>query len=457
MGDRVKLKLTVDMIKIVSDKEIKEALFDIDSSKAALVPKIDTLNKVSDFRPMACCNIIYKCISKILTNRIKEGLSKVVSLNQRAFIPGRHIQDNILITQELLKGYNKKNGTKICAMKIDIQKAYDTISWEFLKEIMLLVRFHETHGSAKGKTRFAWKFVCRPKEQGGLGFKPMHKWNEVLLISQLWKLIDKKESLWVKWASTMKLKGKTYRSVYCEVNSNDCHGWKELMRIKDKIKPYVKFRVGDGKTMSVWHDKWCDQGPLDRCSLGGEGLKKQKTTKGSSSANVTSSSKPTTVQRTKTSSSQPQQQKYDGCSTVQEKYLKKIGRWPFDFYSGMDVVCGCDGGKLRIEFLELIRDGLELTQVEELAKVINPVVLTQSPDSWSWTLNNSGGYTVASSRNMIDSRLLPKEMIMIVVVVTGLRDDNDGGDRSSGGDALVLPTSVSWLGSHPEGVIAAMA
>ncbi|GKA50879.1 RNA-directed DNA polymerase, eukaryota, reverse transcriptase zinc-binding domain protein, partial [Tanacetum coccineum] len=54
------------------------------------------------------------------------------------------------------------------------------------------------------------------------------------------------------------------------------------------------------------------------------------------------------------------------------------------------------------------RGGLELTQVEELAKVINPVVLTQSPDSWSWTLNNSGGYTVASSRNMIDSRLLPK-------------------------------------------------
>ncbi|GKC48922.1 RNA-directed DNA polymerase, eukaryota [Tanacetum coccineum] len=54
------------------------------------------------------------------------------------------------------------------------------------------------------------------------------------------------------------------------------------------------------------------------------------------------------------------------------------------------------------------KGGLELTQVEELAKVINPVVLTQSPDSWSWTLNNSGGYTVASSRNMIDSRLLPK-------------------------------------------------
>ncbi|GJS02431.1 RNA-directed DNA polymerase, eukaryota, reverse transcriptase zinc-binding domain protein [Tanacetum coccineum] len=58
--------------------------------------------------------------------------------------------------------------------------------------------------------------------------------------------------------------------------------------------------------------------------------------------------------------------------------------------------------------LDVYEQRLELTQVEELAKVINPVVLTQSPDSWSWTLNNSGGYTVVSSRNMIDSRLLPK-------------------------------------------------
>ncbi|GJZ81746.1 RNA-directed DNA polymerase, eukaryota [Tanacetum coccineum] len=78
----------------------------------------------------------------------------------------------------------------------------------------------------------------------------------------------------------------------------------------------------------------------------------------------------------------------------------------FRLYSGM--TCGVMGASLRIDSLEYIERRAELTQVEELAKVINPVVLTQSPDSWSWTLNNSGGYTVASSRNMIDSRLLPK-------------------------------------------------
>ncbi|GJV55852.1 RNA-directed DNA polymerase, eukaryota, reverse transcriptase zinc-binding domain protein [Tanacetum coccineum] len=66
-------------------------LGEINATLIALIPKINTPSKVSDFRPIACCNVIYKCISKILTNRIKNGLSKIVNINQSAFIPGRHI------------------------------------------------------------------------------------------------------------------------------------------------------------------------------------------------------------------------------------------------------------------------------------------------------------------------------------------------------------------------------
>ncbi|GKD09233.1 RNA-directed DNA polymerase, eukaryota, reverse transcriptase zinc-binding domain protein, partial [Tanacetum coccineum] len=69
-------------------------------------------------------------------SRIKVALSQIVDENQSAFVPGRAITDNILLTQELLKGYNCINGPKRCAFKIDIQKAYDTVSWEFLKDIM---------------------------------------------------------------------------------------------------------------------------------------------------------------------------------------------------------------------------------------------------------------------------------------------------------------------------------
>ncbi|GKB26461.1 RNA-directed DNA polymerase, eukaryota, reverse transcriptase zinc-binding domain protein [Tanacetum coccineum] len=162
LGDIVNLKLTgeeaVEMSREVTDEEIKAALFDIDSqffnsgkilgeinaTLIGLVQKIDTPNKVSDFRPITCCNVLYKVISKILTIRIKHVLSKIVSLNQSAFILRRHIQDDILITQQLLRGYNKKSGAKRCVMKIDIQKAYDIINWDFLKNVLMMVGFHNT-------------------------------------------------------------------------------------------------------------------------------------------------------------------------------------------------------------------------------------------------------------------------------------------------------------------------
>ena len=106
------------------------------------MPKIQTPLKVSDFRPISYCNVLYKCISKVLTNRIKGALKKLVQINQSAFIPGRLIQDNILLTQEIMKGYNRKNGPKRCSMKIDLQKAYDTVSWKFLRTVLMSFGFH---------------------------------------------------------------------------------------------------------------------------------------------------------------------------------------------------------------------------------------------------------------------------------------------------------------------------
>ncbi|GJY95089.1 hypothetical protein Tco_0511450 [Tanacetum coccineum] len=93
------------MFKEVTDVEIKEALFDIRDNKSlgpdrymglnailiTLVPKVSNASKVTEYRPIACCN------------------------------------DNILLSQELLKGYDRKVGPKRWALKIDIAKAYDTL------------------------------------------------------------------------------------------------------------------------------------------------------------------------------------------------------------------------------------------------------------------------------------------------------------------------------------------
>ncbi|GJX71997.1 RNA-directed DNA polymerase, eukaryota, reverse transcriptase zinc-binding domain protein [Tanacetum coccineum] len=493
------------MIRQVTDKEIKEALFDICDNKApgpdgftskfykkawntvgknvcdaikeffrkgkmlgevnatliTLVPKLQTPKKVLDYRPIACCNVLYKIISKILTNRIKTALCKIVSPTQSAFIPGRQITDNILLTQELLRGYTWKNGPKRVAMKIDIQKAYDTVNWDFLectlKEfefpqkmvewIMVCVRSAsfsicvngERHGYfkggrglrqgdpispyiftlvmevftkimqkkisesndfkyhwgckelkishlcfaddllvlchgdlksvevvksaldyfssvsgllpnlgkstvffsniddntkeevlnllpfkigklpvsylgvplitkqlgvkecknlidkvkvrvnnwknkllsyvgrlqlvasvlasmqiywasvfilpkavvkeidrllkgflwcqgniSKGKAKVAWKLVCRPKKEGGLGIKNLSIWNEVLMAKHLWNIACNKESLWVKW----------------------------INELRSKMRSYIKTEVGNGESIFLWHDRWWKEGVL---------------------------------------------------------------------------------------------------------------------------------------------------------------------------------------------------
>ncbi|GJU45307.1 RNA-directed DNA polymerase, eukaryota, reverse transcriptase zinc-binding domain protein [Tanacetum coccineum] len=117
-------------------------LGEVNATPISLVPKILTPGKVSDFRPISCCNVLYKCICKIMTNRIKGVLGTLVNENQSAFIGGRQITDNILLAQELFRGYNRKQNVKKVSFKIDLPKAYDTISWEFLKGALMMFGFH---------------------------------------------------------------------------------------------------------------------------------------------------------------------------------------------------------------------------------------------------------------------------------------------------------------------------
>ncbi|GKE14923.1 RNA-directed DNA polymerase, eukaryota, reverse transcriptase zinc-binding domain protein [Tanacetum coccineum] len=95
-------------------------LGEVNATIISPILKIHHPNKVSDFRPITCFNVLYKCISKILTNKIKSSLDVIVNPNQSAFIPGRIIQDNLMLSQELLKGYNCKSGHKNGGMDHDL-------------------------------------------------------------------------------------------------------------------------------------------------------------------------------------------------------------------------------------------------------------------------------------------------------------------------------------------------
>ncbi|GJX27994.1 RNA-directed DNA polymerase, eukaryota, reverse transcriptase zinc-binding domain protein, partial [Tanacetum coccineum] len=442
-----------EIIKDDFYKAIKEffrtgkLLGEVNATIISLVPKMQTPLKVTDFRPIACCNVVYKCISKILTNRIKPVLNKLVDQNQSAFLLGRALIDNILFTQELLRGYNSRNGPKRCSLKIDIQKSYDTVSWSFLEKILnnfgfpssmiqwimvcistpkfsicvngerfgyfkrgrglrqgdpispylftlimevlnmflkdeiakernfkyhfgckklkithlcfaddLLVlshgdtisistikraleKFSKVFGlhpnmskstifcgslseelrdeilsillfqigklpvrylgvplmdkkigvkdckslvdkvrkklgdwknkslsyagrgqliasvlSSMGKAKVAWKDVYMPKEQGGLGIKPLEMWNKTLLIKHLWNIAENKESLWVKWINTVKLKGRSVWDIQSYGTDSWC--WKTILSLRNFVENHIRFKVGNGRSIFAWYDRW---------------------------------------------------------------------------------------------------------------------------------------------------------------------------------------------------------
>jgi len=105
-------------------------LLGINSTFICLVPKIDVPSSVKHFRLISCCKIVYKYISKILAHRMKQVMHNLISVNQSAFLEGRNITDNILLSHELLRGYEGNYLSPRCCLKVDIMKAYDTICRE---------------------------------------------------------------------------------------------------------------------------------------------------------------------------------------------------------------------------------------------------------------------------------------------------------------------------------------
>ncbi|XP_074315611.1 uncharacterized protein LOC141651816 [Silene latifolia] len=258
----------------------------VNATVLTLIPKNEAPATVMEFRPIACCNVLYKCISKVICNRVAKVLPDIISMNQGAFIQDTEIVDNILICHDLVRLYNRKSCSPRVLMKIDLRKAYDSIEWDFLHEMLVALMFpaqmvdwimqcvtttsfsmslngtqfgyfqalgrvfllpktviHKVEsvcrsylwaGSADShKVPYvAWEQCCLPKNKGGLGIVNCPLWNVASIGKYTWWVANKKDCLWVKWG--------------------DCVDWVINWRCKSLCKKMIVMVAISGLLYCIW-------------------------------------------------------------------------------------------------------------------------------------------------------------------------------------------------------------
>ncbi|GJU53587.1 RNA-directed DNA polymerase, eukaryota, reverse transcriptase zinc-binding domain protein [Tanacetum coccineum] len=135
------------------------------SSFIALIPKVLDAKKLNEFRPISLIGCQYKIIGKILANRLSLVIGDIVSQEQSAFIKGRQIMDGPLILNELIS-WCKARKEKCLLFKVDFQKAFDSVRWDHLDDILGKFGFGNKwrgwiRGCLNSSKAFAYKFPSK--------------------------------------------------------------------------------------------------------------------------------------------------------------------------------------------------------------------------------------------------------------------------------------------------------
>jgi hypothetical protein len=103
-----------------------------------LIPKVKNPEKLGDYRPISLLGCIYKLLSKVLAARLAKVMGSIISASQSAFLKGRQLVDGVLVLNEVVDSA-RKTGKECLIFKVDFEKAYDSVDWNFL--VYMLHRF----------------------------------------------------------------------------------------------------------------------------------------------------------------------------------------------------------------------------------------------------------------------------------------------------------------------------
>ena len=106
-----------------------------------LVPKVKDPIMIDQFRPISLVGALYKIITKAMSCRIKDVLPLVIDDVQSTFLKDRRMLESVLMANEVIEEVRRSRRREVC-LKVDFEKAYDSVRWSFLLDMLHRMGFH---------------------------------------------------------------------------------------------------------------------------------------------------------------------------------------------------------------------------------------------------------------------------------------------------------------------------
>lgn len=103
-------------------------------------PKLEWACGLKHFRPISLIGSLYKVISKVFAKRMKSVMGKLIGENQTTYLKGRNILDGVVILNEIIRDAKISKNRRLI-FKVDFSKAFDSINWDYLLDMMKGMNF----------------------------------------------------------------------------------------------------------------------------------------------------------------------------------------------------------------------------------------------------------------------------------------------------------------------------